>query len=83
MMLATVLLSGCAYHAKFTPVPDGSFSVSANTRGVTTYERAADGATKVKVDTAQVTLLDRIRAGLANVVTFISEKVKSTGLVAN
>lgn len=67
-MLLLCILTGCAYRAGYTPSPDGSLRAFATSRGVVQIERTdPDGTkTKVTIDTAQMSSLDRMRAAVAN-----------------
>jgi len=80
VIVAAHLQVGCvAYRAEVAGTDGRVVQASATARGVTTFERTLpDGeVVKVTVDTAQVTLLDRVRTMATDFFRFLGRKVDS------
>ena len=72
---AVLLTAGCRTVATFEPTDSGGARLTANARCVASLERTPDGAETWHIDTAQQTLLDRIRAGTANMLRYLGRRL--------
>jgi len=78
LCVVAAICSGCAYRTTYAPQADGSWLVTANSRGLTTVETKPDGTRITTVDTSQQGTMDRLKAGCVNLINYLGRALERT-----